>query len=239
MQIKTHERPMMDPQTAIRTSQLSKAFGGRTVLAAVDLAIAPGQCVAITGANGAGKTTLLGCLASALRPDGGAVYWFGRPAGRDAALRRQIGLVAHETGLYSHLTARENLLFAARMTAADDPDGRAGRWLAWAELSRHAGAVPPRLSRGMRQRLAIARALIHDPPIVLLDEPFSSLDAAGSQWLSSLLADLRDRGHTICFVTHEEGQVRRSASRVLELCDGKVYDVTATRGETCLSLRAA
>lgn len=229
---------MIDPQTAIRTSRLSKAFGGRTVLDAIDLEIAIGQSVAITGANGAGKTTLLACLASALRPDGGAVYWFGRPAGRDAALRRRIGLVAHETGLYSHLTARENLMFAARMSGTDDPDGRADRWLAWAELSRHADALPPRLSRGMRQRLAIARALIHDPPIVLLDEPFSSLDAAGSQWLAALLADLRDRGHTICFVTHEEEMVRSLAGRVLELLDGKVYDVTATHCQPCLA-RAA
>jgi heme ABC exporter ATP-binding subunit CcmA len=215
---------------AIRASQLSKAFGGRSVLDALDLEIAPGQSVALTGANGAGKTTLLGCLASVLRPDGGAVHWFGRPAGRDVALRRWIGMVAHESGLYSHLTARENLTFAARMCGANNPRRRADQWLDRTGLARHAEALPTRLSRGMRQRLAIARALIHDPPLMLLDEPFSSLDAAGSQWLTTLLVDLRNRGRTICFVTHEEAKVRCLASRVLELRDGKVYDVSGFCG---------
>jgi ABC-type multidrug transport system ATPase subunit len=124
------------------------------------------------------------------------------------------------------------------MSRADNPCGRTDLWLDRAGLSPHADALPTRLSRGMRQRLAIARALIHDPPLVLLDEPFSSLDAAGSQWLSALLADLRDHGHTICFVTHEEEKVRSLAGRVLELQDGKVYDVTEARGGNYLA-RAA
>jgi heme ABC exporter ATP-binding subunit CcmA len=230
---------MIESQTAIRASQLSKAFGGRTVLDAVDLEVARGQSVALVGANGAGKTTLLACLASVLRPDGGTVHWFGYPAGRDATLRRRIGMVAHESGLYSHLTARENLAFAARMSGADNPSRRADQWLDRTGLARHADALPTRLSRGMRQRLAVSRALIHDPPLMLLDEPFSSLDAAGSQWLLSLLTDLRDQGRTICFVTHEEERVRSLADRVLELRDGKVYDVTAMRGGHCSALRAA
>ena len=212
---------MTESQAAIRASQLSKAFGGRTVLDAVDLEIAPGESVALTGANGTGKTTLLGCLASALRPDGGTVHWFGRPAGRDAALRRWIGMVAHESGLYGHLTARENLTFAARMSGADDPRRRAEQGLDLAGLKRHADALPARLSRGMRQRLAIARALVHDPPLLLLDEPFSSLDAAGSLWLATLLADLHNRGRTICFVTHEEVHIRRLAGARVGVAGGQ------------------
>jgi heme exporter protein A len=229
---------MIEPP-AIRASRLAKAFDGRTVLNGVDVEIARGQSVALIGANGAGKTTLLGCLASVLRPDGGAVHWFGRPAGRDASSRRWIGMVAHESGLYSHLTARENLTFAARMSGANDPRRRADQWLDLAGLARHADALSTRLSRGMRQRLAIARALIHDPPLMLLDEPFSSLDAAGSQWLATLLTDLHNCGRTICFVTHEEEKVRRLARRVLELREGKVYDVTATYAGLGAALRAA
>ena len=223
---------MTEPQAAIRASRLSKAFGGRPVLVDLDLEIAAGQCVALTGVNGAGKTTLLGCLASVLRPDGGEVRWFGQPAGRDVALHRRIGMVAHESGLYSHLTLRENLLLAARMSGVDNPRRRADHWLDMTGLAPHADALPTRLSRGMRQRLAVARALIHDPPLLLLDEPFTSLDAAGAEWLCTLLADLRDRGRTICFVTHEQEKIRRLAHRVLELREGKVYDVTATPGRT-------
>ena len=106
---------MAKPQTAIRARRLSKAFDGRPVLDAIDVEIAAGESVALTGVNGAGKTTLLGCLASVLRPDGGEVRWFGQPVGRDVTRRRWIGMVAHESGLYPHLTLRENLLFAARM----------------------------------------------------------------------------------------------------------------------------
>ncbi len=222
---------MTESPAAIRASQLSKAFGGRAVLDAVDLEIASGECVALTGVNGAGKTTLLGCLASVLRPDGGEVRWFGHLAARDVALHRRVGLVAHESGLYSHLTLRENLVFAAQMSGADNCRRCTDQWLERAHLAPHADVLPTRLSRGMRQRLAVARALIHNPPLLLLDEPFTSLDAAGTEWLLTLLADLRDRGHTICFVTHEQEKIQCLANRVLELREGKVCNATATQDE--------
>ncbi len=230
---------MIDSQTAIRVRRLSKSFGGRPVLDALDVEIAAGQTVALTGVNGAGKTTLLGCLASVLRPDGGEVHWFGHRAGGNAALRRLIGLVAHESGLYANLTLDENLAFAARMGRMDDPRRAVNHWLGATGLTPYADALPARLSRGMRQRLAIARALIHDPPILLLDEPFTSLDAAGAEWLSAPLANLRDRGRTICFVAHDEARIQRLAQRVLELRQGKVYDVTATHDERRRLARAA
>ena len=230
---------MTNSHIAIQVSRLSKSFGGRTVLDGVDFQIAAGQSVALTGANGAGKTTLLGCLAWALRPDGGEVRWFGQLAGGNVALRRAIGLLAHESGLYSHLTLRENLLFAARMSAAGDAAGISQRWLELTGLAPHANALPTQLSRGMRQRLAVGRALIHDPPILLLDEPFAALDAAGAEWLSALLAELRNRGRTLCFVAHEQERVRRLADRVLELREGKVYDATAMQDECYPRIRAA
>jgi heme exporter protein A len=230
---------MTEPPAAIRASRLSKLFGGQTVLDALELEIAAGESVALTGANGAGKTTLLGCLASALRPDGGEVRWFGRRAGRDAALRRQVGLLAHDSALYPHLTLRENLFFAARMCGVDHPRQHADRWLDLSGMARHAEVLPTRLSRGMRQRLAVARALIHDPPLLLLDEPFTALDAAGAQWLLRLLVDLRGRGRTICFVTHQQDKIQLLAQRILELRDGKVYDVTAMHDANRAQLRAA
>jgi ABC-type multidrug transport system ATPase subunit len=225
---KIRESLMTEPQAAIRASRVSKAFGGRPVLVDLDLEIAAGVSVALTGANGAGKTTLLNCLASVLRPDAGEVRWFGRLVGRDVALHRSIGMVAHESGLYAHLSLRENLLLAARLNGVDNSRRRADHWLDITGLSPHADALPTRLSRGMRQRLALARALIHDPPLLLLDEPFTCLDASGAEWLATLLIELRDRGRTICFVSHEQEEIRRLAHRVIELREGKVYDVTAT-----------
>jgi ABC-type multidrug transport system ATPase subunit len=239
MRIKMREPMMPYCEPAIRAVRVSKAFDGRAVLVDLDLEIAAGQCVALTGMNGAGKTTLLGCLAWVLRPDGGEVRWFGQLAGRDVALRRRIGMVAHESGLYPHLTLHENLLLAARMSGVDHPRRSADRWLDRTGLAPHADALPTRLSRGMRQRLAVARALIHDPPLLLLDEPFTSLDATGDQWLSTLLADLRGRGRTICFVTHEQEKTRRLADRVLQLREGKVYDVTAAQDAHHPRARAA
>jgi ABC-type multidrug transport system ATPase subunit len=233
MHVEIRKRPMTEPQAAIQVSRLSKAFGSRIVLDAVDLKIGVGESVALCGANGVGKTTLLGCLASVLRPDGGEVSWYGRPAGCDVALRRRIGLLTHESGLYSHLTLRENLVFAARMGEMDNPRHSADRWLDMTGLTSHADVLPTRISRGMRQRLVIARALIHKPLLLLLDEPFTALDTAGAEWLSSLLIDLRDRGHTICFVTHEQDKIRRLAQRVVEFRGGKVYDISGCGKMTC------
>jgi heme ABC exporter ATP-binding subunit CcmA len=230
---------MNEPQAAIRAVQLSKAFGGRVVLDAVDLEIASGDCVALTGVNGAGKTTLLSCLAAAIRPDDGEVRWFGRLAGHDVALHRSVGMICHESGLYAHLTLRGNLAFAAQMSGLSNSRSRIDQWLEVVGLTPYSNVFPTRLSRGMRQRLAIARALIHDPPLLLLDEPFSSLDAAGAKWLLTLLADLHDRGHTICFVTHEQETIQRLAQRVLELREGKIYDITATHDNRLPLVRAA
>jgi ABC-type multidrug transport system ATPase subunit len=230
---------MSGPQAAIRANHLSKAFDGRTVLVDLDLEIPAGQCVALTGMNGAGKTTLLNCLASVLRPDGGEVRWFSQLVGRNVALHRWMGMVAHHSGLYPHLTLRENLTLAARLSGIGNSRCRTELWLEMTGLEPQAGALPTRLSHGMRQRLAVARALIHDPPLLLLDEPFTGLDAGGAEWLATLLAELRDRGRTICFVTHEREKIRRLAQRVLELREGKLYEATATEDDCYPAIHAA
>jgi ABC-type multidrug transport system ATPase subunit len=215
---------MPDPNLAIRVRGLSKVFGRQAVLSDIDLDISAGESVALTGANGAGKTTLLRCLASVIRPTAGEVRWFGRPTVGDPAARRLIGMAAHESRLYPHLTLRENLLFAARMCDVCEPLRRADELLENIGLRPYAERVPAEISKGMRQRVALARALVHDPPILFLDEPFSGLDVDGAEWLCRLLGDLRTRGRTICFAIHDADKVRRLADRVIELRSGRVED---------------
>ena len=215
---------MIETTPAIRASGLSKVFGNRVVFSRLDLEVAEGESVALTGANGAGKTTLLRCLASIFRPTSGEISWFGRSITSDPTAKRLIGVVAHESFLYPRLTLRENLIFAARMCDVRRPGDGADRLLESVSLRPHADRLPTQISKGMRQRLAIARALIHDPPILLLDEPFSGLDAAGVEWLVTLLGDLRERGRTLCFAMHDQAKVRRLADRVLHLRSGRVQE---------------
>lgn len=223
--------------TAIEVRRLSKSFGQRLVLNEVDLAVAEGESVALEGANGAGKTTLLRCLASVIRPTAGSVRWFGRPAVGDPAARRLVGMVAHESRLYPHLTLRENLVFAARMYDVPKPLDRADELLADIGLCAHADRTPTELSRGMRQRLAVAQAVVHDPPILLLDEPFTGLDREGTNWLLRLLVDYRARRKTLCFALHDEERMQTLADRILELRLGRVKPREA-RGETDLAGRS-
>lgn len=216
---------MADRTIAIQTTRVSKLLGGRAVLREIDLKVAEGDSVALVGANGSGKTTLLRLLASVLRPSTGEVRWFGRPAKANPAARRLIALVAHESFLYPHLTLRENLIFAARMCDVHRPARRADQWLCEIGLEAHAHRLPTRISKGMRQRLAVARALVHEPRIVLLDEPFSGLDSEGDEWLARLLTGLSSRGTTLCFALHDEEKVRRLAHRVLRLRSGRLEEL--------------
>ena len=173
------------------------------------------------GDNGAGKTTLLRCLAGLVRPDAGGVRWFGLGP-EQAAMRSLIGLVAHESLLYPYLTLRENLVLAGRLHAVSEPARRAMHWLGSAGLDGHADRLPGEVSRGMRRRASIARALINDPPILLLDEPFSGLDRTGCDWTADLLRTRRLRGWTTCLVTHEDRTARQLADRTLELRSGRL-----------------
>lgn len=176
--------------------------GWRTVVRDVSLAVSPGEIVALRGSNGAGKTTLLQCLAGALCLTRGQILWFGDPAARSPAKRKQVGFLAHESGLYASLTVRENLLFAGRMFEVPDLAKRVDRLIAEVGLERGQDQLVAKISRGQRQKLAIARAVIHEPSILLLDEPFTSLDADGCRWLKSLLAEMRQKGCAIVIASH-------------------------------------
>jgi heme exporter protein A len=191
------------PPPALAVEDLARAFGHVRALRGVSFALEPGNVLAIFGPNGAGKTTLLRLLAGLLRPDRGTVHIHGQPLVRgDAVQRRRLGLISHASLCYDGLTAAENLEFFAKLYALPDPRGVARTALAAVGLEARADALTWTMSRGMLQRLAIARALLHDPEIVLLDEPFTGLDQRAAGALRDQLARLRAERRTVVLVTH-------------------------------------
>ena len=220
---------MTDHDTAIQVFSLWKRLGSRIVLRDVNFTLQLGEIVALTGANGAGKTTLLRCLASVLRPCAGQIRWLDQLQPPAVRLRRSLGYAGHDTFLYPHLTAEENLVFAARMYAIASPTQRVHEQLENAGLAPVRHVLASRLSPGMRRRLSILRAIVHTPAIVLLDEPSSGLDAQGQQWLVHQLQRMQHENCCICFVTHDEVLVSQLTDRVLELNDGRVQQRAPAR----------
>jgi heme exporter protein A len=201
---------------------LRRSFGGVRVLRGVDLRVDQGEAVAVVGPNGAGKTTLLRLLAGLLRPETGEVRVLGRPVRGDGeAGRRPIGFVSHQSLLYDDLTLAQNLTFAARLYGVPRPAEAARAALDAAGLAARADDSPRRLSRGLTQRAAIARALLHDPRLLLLDEPFTALDAVSAERLRAELARRLAAGLGMVIVTHRLGEVWGLATRVAVLIDGE------------------
>jgi heme exporter protein A len=201
---------------------LSRSFGRRRVLHDIELTLDPGEALAVAGPNGAGKSTLLRLLAGLMRPSAGEVRVMGRPVrGDDGAARRAIGLLEHETMLYDDLTLLENLTFAATLYGIVRPKETAMAALERAGLALRAEELPRRLSRGLLQRAAIARALLHRPRVLLLDEPFTGLDAASADRLRSELRSALESGLGLVLVTHHLAEVWGVASRIAVLVDGR------------------
>lgn len=209
------------------------------VLCELNLSISVGEMVALRGSNGAGKSTLLKCLAGALRPNSGEVCWFGNSARCSLADRRRLGFAGHESGLYAELTARENLVFAGRMYGVARTHQRAKELLAVAGLEPFADRLVGRLSQGLRQRLAIARAVVHEPQLILLDEPFASLDARGRDWLERLFHDWRRAGRAVCFASHDSRDSQNLADRFVLLDEGRFVGDEPTHCPSTYSLRSA
>ncbi len=212
---------MPEAQVAIEIAGLTKAYGTRLVLRGVTFNVIEGDAVALMGANGAGKTTLIRCIASTIRPTSGKIRCFGADMW-DPSQRGLLGIVGHESRLYPNLTLRENLRFAARMYSAPDADHRAADWLRKMGLEHHADRMPSQVSRGMRQRVSLARACIHEPRILLLDEPFTGLDADGRQSLIELFHSLKQQRQTLCFATHDRSIAETLADRILVLEAGRL-----------------
>jgi heme exporter protein A len=215
----------------IRAAGVRRRFGGITVLAGVDLAVDAGDALVLLGPNGAGKTTLLRVLALLLRPDEGRLALFGEDArSAPSALRRRIGFVGHESLCYPDLTAQENLAFYARVFGVPDAPARIAELLAWAGLDAVARRPVRVYSRGMGQRLALARALLHRPDLLLLDEPFAGLDPQAVGALQEQLLALRTAGHAIVLTTHDLERAAPIATRLAILHRGRVAWESDGRG---------
>ncbi len=219
---------------AIQARGLTFLRGRRVVFRDVDLDVAPGEIVVLTGSNGAGKTTLLQCLTGALRPAAGKILYLSRATARGADVRRWIGFLGHETGLYLALTVWENLLFAAHLYGVSNAERRSAELLASVGLEKQTRQRAGALSRGMRQRLAIARTVLHDPTILLLDEPFTSLDGEGRAWLVAFLRVLRQHNRAVVLATHDTEQGCELADRVLGLRGGRLYPIEHFPDETSI-----
>lgn len=210
----------------IQIHKIIKAFGSRVVLRGVDLTINEGDFVTLMGANGAGKTTLMQIVATLSRPTGGSVSINGYDTTHSATeLRRFIGLVSHKTLLYDDLSAQQNLRFYAHMYDVPEASQRIEAVLTQVGLWGRQHDAVRTYSRGMQQRLAIARAILHNPPILLLDEPDTGLDQHTADRLSELLSAVGVNQRTILMTTHNLERGLSLGNRIVILARGKiVYD---------------
>jgi heme exporter protein A len=214
--------PSRDGSPLLEARGLQRRFGRVRILHGIDLSLGAGEAVAVIGPNGAGKTTLLRLLAGLMRPTAGEVRLLGKPLGRGSdQARRPVGFLSHQSLLYDDLTLLENLTFTARLYLLDQPREVARAALDAVGLSDRAGELPVRLSRGLLQRAALARTMLHDPPVLLLDEPFTGLDAPAADRLRSTLRSRLARGDGLVLVTHNLSDAWDLASRVLVMIEGR------------------
>lgn len=223
---------MNDHPALIEIRGLVKAYDLLVVLRKLDLDIQRGEFVALLGPNGSGKSTLLRLLAGLTRPTAGTIRIGGwELPGEAAAVRAQIGTVSHKSLLYENLTARENLRFFGRLynLSAAAADERIDTLLRQVGLYKRGDSLVRTFSRGMQQRLSIARALLHDPEVLLFDEPYTGLDPDAAQTLDHVLLQAHEGQRTIIMTTHELERAARLTSRVLILQRGAVgYDAPAS-----------
>ena len=185
----------------VEAAELTRAFGTRLAVAGVTFSLGRGECLALFGPNGAGKTTLLRVLSGLLKPTSGSARVSGIPLPGGPQARSSVGLISHQTMLYDALSARENVSFAARLYGIRD-GMRVDDALKQMSMLERADTPVRSLSRGMQQRVSIARAMVHSPQIVLADEPYNGLDDSGARALTSLLRALLAAGTSIVIVTH-------------------------------------
>src|SRR4051812_30389761 len=225
------------PEEAIRLERLVRRYGEREALAGVTTTLQNGQTLAVLGRNGAGKTTLLRVLATLLLPHAGSVQVLGRELPRRAhEVRARIGMLGHETLLYRDLTAHENLTFYARLYEVPSPEPRIAELLEAIGIARRADEPVSNLSRGMAQRVAVCRAVLHRPELLLLDEPHAHLDPEAGALVEPLIG--RASGTTRVLVSHDVERALAEADRVLALRDGRVVVDAPVPELTPAALRA-
>jgi ABC-2 type transport system ATP-binding protein len=204
--------PALQAQPVLRVEGLGKRYGRRQALCDLSFAVCPGEILAVIGPNGAGKTTLLSILAGVQAPSSGSVA---RAAG-------EVGWVPQQPALYSKLSVAENLRLFARLERVPDREAVVARMLDQTGLTERAGERVDRLSGGNRQRVNVALGLLADPPVVLLDEPSSSLDPGQRERLWEFIGELARRGTSVLFSTHIVGEAERYGGRVLVLDQGRL-----------------
>jgi heme ABC exporter ATP-binding subunit CcmA len=206
---------------ALEIDAVWKYFGDFPALRDIGFKVNAGSVVALLGRNGAGKTTLLRILAGLAKPSKGSVKIYGAEV-REEATRRRIGVLGHGISLYDELTATENLVLFAKLYGLDDAAKRAHQWLERTGLERVRDGLVREFSRGMRQRLAVARTFIHDPELLLFDEPFTSLDDRAIAVLQSLIIEAQGRGSTIVMSTHQLREAIELATHIALIAKGRL-----------------
>jgi heme exporter protein A len=219
-----------DTGPVVEVRGLTRRFGGRRAVDEVSFTLGAGECLALFGPNGAGKTTLLRMLAGLLKPTSGTARIGGMTVPGGGATRAAVGLISHEHMLYDALTARENVEFTARLYGVRDPRAAATSALERIRMLDRADAAVRSLSRGMQQRVSIARAMVHGPQVVLLDEPFTGLDAAGAAALTAMLCELEHDGASLILVTHNLAEGLELATHAAIMRAGRLvrYEACAT-----------
>jgi ABC-type multidrug transport system ATPase subunit len=213
----------------VTLQDVSRYYGRRRALVRASLELRRGMMFGLFGPNGAGKSTVLGILSTLIQPSRGRVTYGDRTsAAWGDVLRSRIGVLGHDLFLYADLTARENLAFFGRLHGLDRLDERVAAALTQAGLDDRAGDRVAGFSRGLRQRLALERALLHDPRLVLLDEPFTGLDDASSDVLISRLRALGDRGAVVVMATHDFDTAEHVVDQAVCLRDGAVMPMAGT-----------
>lgn len=220
------EHNQLADNAAINIQKIAKTFGSRWVLKSIDFSALPGQSICLCGVNGAGKSTLLKIISGLLQPDRGSVSINGFDIGTDPEkTKSHLGVISHKSMVYSDLTVFENIHFFAMLYGVKNPAQRINKLLEDVGLAAYRYDKASILSRGLLQRLAIVRALVHEPAILLADEPFTGLDAPARQHLLDVLGSFAGEGGTVVMTTHDVNIALKCCSRIVVLDGGKlVFD---------------
>lgn len=206
----------------LEIDQLRKSFGDRHALTGVSLSVAEGEVYGFVGANGAGKTTTMRIVMGAAEADSGEVRWRGKPI--DLAARRTIGYMPEERGLYPRMKVRDQLRYFAKLHGVRDDAAAADSWITRLGLEQYAGDDVIKLSLGNQQRVQLATALVHDPDVLVLDEPFSGLDPVAVDVMSEVLLERARAGNAVVFSSHQLELVERLCDRVGIIRDGAMVE---------------
>ena len=220
-----HQTANLSP--VVEVSGLTRSFGRKEALSGVSFTLGAGECLALFGPNGAGKTTLLRTLAGLLRPTRGEARVSGHALPGESAVRAHVGMISHHSLLYDALSARENVVFAAQLYSVAEAEAAAEQALERMGMASRMNLPVRSLSRGMQQRVSIARAIVHSPSVILADEPYSGLDDEGSRSLTTLLSELRASGAAMILVTHNLSEGLALATHAGVMSAGRMVSLEA------------